>query len=229
MNASTIFEDDSFKKSNFEVFNNDSASNFNNIISNVNITDKTTTSKKKKPIFATHCKWNKDEDRKLIFLISIFGVNDWRNLAKKMDGRNSRQCRDRWQYYLNPNINHNDWTKEEDQLIIKMREKYGPKWVLISKYFKNRTDAMIEHLIRTEKQKNENKHINSCSDLSSNLNKELFLKNNNQDNKCDQFSPQLQFETLFDLDTNFLSNTETFDDDIYQNENLLFDIDNFTY
>lgn len=47
------------------------------------------------------------------------------------------------------------------------------------------------------------------------------FKKSNQDNKCDQFSPQLQFETLFDLDTNFLSNTETFDDDIYQNENLL--------
>lgn len=115
--------------------------------------------KKKKPIFSKHKKWTKEEDSKLLKMVVIFGAKDWRNLSKHMEGRNSRQCRERWQNYLNPNLNFNNWTLEEDKLLLEMREKHGPKWKLISKYFTNRTDAMIKNrynaLERIGKKKNQ--------------------------------------------------------------------------
>lgn len=100
---------------------------------------------KKKPIFQNHRKWTKDEDEKLLQLIKEFGDNDWRHLAKKFDGRNSRQCRERWNYYLNPDLIQGQWTHEEDDLIISLRNRLGPQWTKISKYFKHRTDAMIKN------------------------------------------------------------------------------------
>ena len=100
---------------------------------------------RKKPVFCSHYKWSKFEDDLLRELVVKFGENDWRHLAKKMEGRNSRQCRERWQYYLNPNLKVGNWTKEEDELILKKREELGPKWMTIKNFFKNRTDAMIKN------------------------------------------------------------------------------------
>ena len=113
---------------------------------------------RKKPIFRPHCKWSKEEDEKLKELIIEYGENDWRHLAKKMEGRNSRQCRERWNYYLNPRLKHGKWTEEEDSLIIQKHQEIGPRWMEISKLFENRTDAMIKnrynYLIRNQKRQN---------------------------------------------------------------------------
>lgn len=109
--------------------------------------------------YKPHQKWSKEEDEKLKKLVEEFGVNDWRHLAKKMEGRNSRQCRERYQYYLNPSLIQGQWTREEDELIISLRNNLGPQWMKISKYFEHRTDAMIKNrfhfLIRKENKKKE--------------------------------------------------------------------------
>ena len=110
---------------------------------------------RKKPIYRPHCKWTKEEDEKLKELIKEYGENDWRHLAKKFEGRNSRQCRERWNYYLNPRLKQGQWSIEEDQQILKKYDELGPRWMEISKYFESRTDAMIKnrynYLIRNEK------------------------------------------------------------------------------
>ena len=103
------------------------------------------TNKRKNPRFCQHNKWSQDEDEILCNLVKQFGENDWRHLAKKMEGRNPRQCRERWQYYLNPKLNVDKWTQEEDDLIFSKLKEYGPKWMTIKKFFKNRTDQMIKN------------------------------------------------------------------------------------
>ena len=124
---------------------------------------------RKKPIFRPHCKWSKEEDEKLKELIIEYGENDWRHLAKKMEGRNSRQCRERWNYYLNPRLKHGKWTEEEDSLIIQKHQEIGPRWMEISKLFENRTDAMIKnrynYLIRNQKRQNKTS-LNSSNFIS---------------------------------------------------------------
>lgn len=169
-----------------------------------NVNDNNASKEKKKPIFTKHKKFSREEDRKLIFLVSIFGVKDWRNLAKKMEGRNSRQCRERWQNYLNPNLNHSSWSKEEDEKLLNLREEHGPKWKLISKHFRNRTDAMIKNryyvLMRSEKKKNEkdddelfsnSKNIQNANPLfidnnENNINQKNVDNNNNNNDKKEE-------------------------------------------
>lgn len=116
-----------------------------------------TVKKKKNPKRCQHFKWSTQEDNKLRQLVLVFGVNNWKNLVKNMEGRNSRQCRERWQYYLNPYLKIGNWTKEEDELILQKREELGPKWMTIKKYFRFRTDAMIKNrynaLIKFEQQR----------------------------------------------------------------------------
>lgn len=86
-----------------------------------------------------------DEDQKLRDLVATYGTGNWSLIAKEMKTkRNCRQCRERWYKYLSPEINHQPWTKEEDELLEIKYAEYGPKWKAISMFFNNRTDINVK-------------------------------------------------------------------------------------
>lgn len=120
---------------------------------------------KKKLAFSKHNKWTKEEDEKLLYLINLYGKDNWNFLSKQMGSRNARQCKERFQYYLDPDIKSDQWTPEEDQLILLKRQELGPKWTIIKKFFNNRTDAMIKTrynaLIRAKRIREKKMLINS--------------------------------------------------------------------
>lgn len=80
-----------------------------------------------------------DEDRKLVWLVKQFGTRDWRSVSMAMQTRNSRQCRDRYNNYINPNLKFGNWTCDEDALIIELVKSHGPRWSVISRSFGNRS------------------------------------------------------------------------------------------
>jgi hypothetical protein len=86
-----------------------------------------------------------EEDRLLSFLISVHGTEDWMRISRGMDGRNMRQCRERWRYYLEPGINRSDWTKEEDDLLLTKCAELGTKWSQLVPFFPARTDIDIKN------------------------------------------------------------------------------------
>uniref|UniRef100_A0A8V0XQU3 Transcriptional activator Myb n=1 Tax=Gallus gallus TaxID=9031 RepID=A0A8V0XQU3_CHICK len=54
-------------------------------------------------------------------------------------GLNNLLCQHRWQKVLNPELIKGPWTKEEDQRVIELVQKYGPKrWSVIAKHLKGR-------------------------------------------------------------------------------------------
>ncbi len=46
---------------------------------------------------------------------------------------------------LDPNINHESWKKEEDQILVEYYHKVGPYWSEISKYLKGRPENMVKN------------------------------------------------------------------------------------
>ena len=76
--------------------------------------------------------------------IVFYGTSDWQYISKLIPGRNARQCRDRWQNYLSPEVVNGPWTSEEENLLISKYEKLGPCWRQIAKYFPTRTDINIK-------------------------------------------------------------------------------------
>ncbi|EAX95540.1 Myb-like DNA-binding domain containing protein [Trichomonas vaginalis G3] len=90
-------------------------------------------------------KFTPEEDQLLLDLVKKYGLFDWESIAEEMEDRTARQCRDRWNYYLNPDVRNNNWTEEEEKLLLKKYARYGPKWSLISKFFDNRTDVNIKN------------------------------------------------------------------------------------
>jgi hypothetical protein len=88
--------------------------------------------------------WEIEEDRRLYELVAIHG-NDWATISSKMPGRSRKQVRERFLNALNPSINREKWTKEEDELILTTYHQIGSKWSEISKVLKNRPENMVKN------------------------------------------------------------------------------------
>ncbi|XP_058099953.1 transcription factor WER-like [Magnolia sinica] len=106
--------------------------------------------------------WTHEEDRILIEHIKIHGKGRWNRIAK-MTGlkRSGKSCRLRWMNYLSPGIKRGKFSKEEDDLIIRLHNLLGNRWALIAGRVPGRTDNQVKnywnsHLskrVRTEKNK----------------------------------------------------------------------------
>ncbi|KAK4401177.1 Transcription factor R-4 [Sesamum angolense] len=89
--------------------------------------------------------WSKEEDEIIIELVSKYGPKKWSTIAQHLPGRIGKQCRERWHNHLNPNINKEAWTQEEELALIRAHQIYGNKWAELTKFLRGRTDNAIKN------------------------------------------------------------------------------------
>lgn len=51
----------------------------------------------------------------------------------------------RWHNHLNPAINKNPWTNEENLLLFILHQHFGNKWAEIARHFNGRSDNSIKN------------------------------------------------------------------------------------
>lgn len=90
-------------------------------------------------------KFSKEEDRKLKRLVSAHGCNAWKKIALLMPSRSPRQCRERWNYYLNPKTSNTNWTAMEDTLLMEKFMEIGTQWSLMAKFFPSKNSVNLKN------------------------------------------------------------------------------------
>ncbi|XP_010254092.1 PREDICTED: myb-related protein 3R-1-like isoform X2 [Nelumbo nucifera] len=89
--------------------------------------------------------WSKEEDDIIVELVNKFGAKKWSIIAQALPGRIGKQCRERWHNHLNPAINKDAWTQEEELTLIQAHQIYGNKWAELTKFLPGRTDNAIKN------------------------------------------------------------------------------------
>ncbi|XP_017305825.1 v-myb avian myeloblastosis viral oncogene homolog-like 2b [Ictalurus punctatus] len=84
-------------------------------------------------------KWTQEEDDNLRKLVQRIGTGDWKYIASFLPNRSEHQCQHRWYKVLDPDLVKGPWTKEEDEKVIQLVNKYGNKqWAVVAKHLKGR-------------------------------------------------------------------------------------------
>ncbi|KAJ0772228.1 putative transcription factor MYB family [Helianthus annuus] len=86
-------------------------------------------------------KWDPYEDKCLKVVVSLFGAKNWNKIAKFVPGRTQVQCRERWVNCLDPCLNMDEWTEEEDMKLKEAIEEHQYCWSRIAAAVPPRTDS----------------------------------------------------------------------------------------
>ena len=98
-------------------------------------------------------KWTPAEDEILFNVCLNNPKMKWKEIAKRVPNRNPKQCRDRWDQYLRPDIIHEPWSEEEDKILLQKVEEMQHQWELISKLIKGRTGVQCKNRYNLLKRK----------------------------------------------------------------------------
>ncbi|EAX85025.1 Myb-like DNA-binding domain containing protein [Trichomonas vaginalis G3] len=131
-------------------------------------------------------RFTQQEDDKLVRLVEEYGTKgNWKMISKKMHGRSPRQCMDRYVRFLDPSVNKDPWTPEEDKLLLELVPKLSPKWRQISLFFRRRNDIQCR-----------NRYRKLCYELSKEKPK---LEEENSNNNQQPSKPEV-YQAFADLD-----------------------------
>lgn len=89
--------------------------------------------------------WTKSEDKLLIKQVGRYGPANWDILATHIKNRTGKQCRERYLNILDPNLRRNNWTEEEDLLILSKYAILGNQWSKISRSLVGRSDNSVKN------------------------------------------------------------------------------------
>lgn len=88
--------------------------------------------------------FSEEEKEKAFSLKKKYG-NDYSRIAQELPGRSAREIKFMFEKNWNKSLPiFQNWTCEEDQLLLSLVKKHGRHWVLFEGYFENRSKGSLK-------------------------------------------------------------------------------------
>lgn len=76
--------------------------------------------------------WSNVEDEVLKAAISKYGLNQWARCASLLAKKTAKQCKARWNEWLDPGIKKTEWSREDDEKLLTMAKLLPTQWRTIA-------------------------------------------------------------------------------------------------
>jgi hypothetical protein len=88
------------------------------------------------------------DDQELRMLVGSTAVPDWFEITRRMSRPFTvRQCRERWNNYLQPTVRLDSWSVEEDLELMRAFLRLGRKWTELARIFPGRTTVAVRNRV----------------------------------------------------------------------------------
>lgn len=96
------------------------------------------------PVYVKGGLWTNVEDEILKAAIAKYGLNQWSRVSSLLTKKNAKQCKLRWQEWLDPRIRKFDWSPEEDRRLLNLSKLRPNQWSSISLLLNRTANQCIE-------------------------------------------------------------------------------------
>lgn len=100
--------------------------------------------REKKQVHSRKGKFTEDDDKLLKELVNKHG-RDWLVISKGMPGKDRKQVKERYDNFLSKKLNRKKFSLKEDEKIMKLIDKIGPKFYEIAKELNGRSPIMVKN------------------------------------------------------------------------------------
>ena len=76
--------------------------------------------------------WKNTEDEILKAAIMKYGKTEWARVASLLPKKSAKQCKARWQEWLDPSIKKTEWTRQEDEKLLHLAKLMPTQWRTIA-------------------------------------------------------------------------------------------------
>lgn len=96
------------------------------------------------PVYVKGGVWSNLEDQILKAAVSKYGTHQWNKIASLLHKKSSRQCEVRWNEYLKPSLNFDQFSKDEDLKLLSLVRRLPNQWRTISTLMNRPAQICIE-------------------------------------------------------------------------------------
>lgn len=76
--------------------------------------------------------WTNVEDEVLKVAVMKYGLNQWSRIASLLPRKSPKQCKARWNEWLDPRVRKTEWIPEEDERLLHLAKVFPSQWGTIS-------------------------------------------------------------------------------------------------